>query len=78
MVTTIKFKNPFIQIFKYQYNNIIIKGDRMAKKNTSINIESEIMKAIKIRAAELEITQTELIERYLKEGLERDKKATTI
>lgn len=50
----------------------------MAKKNTSINIESEIMKAIKIRAAELEITQTELIERYLEEGLERDKKATTI
>lgn len=48
----------------------------MAKKNTTFNIESEIMKAIKMRAVELETTQTELIERYLKEGLERDKKAT--
>lgn len=44
----------------------------MVKKNTSFNIESSILKAVKIKAIQLETTQTELIERYLKEGLERD------
>lgn len=41
-------------------------------KQTSFNVDKEIMKAIKIKATELETTQTELIQRYLREGLERD------
>ena len=44
----------------------------MAVKMTSFNIDSEIMKKIKLLATEQEITQTELITRYLIQGLKND------
>lgn len=44
----------------------------MAKRNTSFNLESELLKEIKLQATREEITQTELITRYLKAGLKND------
>lgn len=44
----------------------------MVKKNTSFNLETELLKEIKIQATREEITQTELITRYLKAGLRND------
>lgn len=42
-------------------------------KKTSFNINKEVMKDITIMAAKLETTQGKLVERYLREGIERDK-----
>lgn len=42
-------------------------------KRTSFNVDKEVMKDITIMAAELETTQGKLVERYLREGIERDK-----
>lgn len=42
-------------------------------KKTSFNLDKTVMKNITIMAAELETTQSKLIEKYLREGLERDK-----
>lgn len=44
----------------------------MVKRNTSFNLESELLKEIKLQATREEITQTELITRYLKAGLKKD------
>ena len=44
----------------------------MVVKVTSFKIENEILKQIKIKATEKEITQTELITEYLKQGLLKD------
>lgn len=44
----------------------------MAVRVTSFKIDVEIMKQIKIKATEKEITQTELITEYLKQGLLKD------
>jgi len=44
----------------------------MVKKTTSLIIDSEIIKQIKIKCAEKDITQTELIHEYLKQGLIKD------
>lgn len=44
----------------------------MVKKNTSFNLDTELLKEIKIQATREEITQTELITRYLKAGLKKD------
>ena len=42
-------------------------------KRTRFNVDKEVMKDITIMAAKLETTQTKLIERYLREGVEKDK-----
>lgn len=42
-------------------------------KRTSFNVDKEVMKDITIMAAKLETTQGKLVERYLREGVERDK-----
>ena len=42
-------------------------------RRTSFNVDKEVMKDIAIMAAKLETTQTKLVERYLREGIERDK-----
>lgn len=44
-------------------------------KKTSFIINKEVMKEITIMAAKLETTQGKLIERYLREGIDRDKNA---
>lgn len=44
----------------------------MVKRNTSFNLESELLKEIKLQATREEITQTELITRYLTVGLRND------
>ena len=44
----------------------------MVKKNTSFNLETELLKEINIQATREEITQTELITRYLKAVLRND------
>ena len=44
----------------------------MVVKVTSFKLDTEIMKKLKITATEKEITQTELITQYLKEGLKKD------
>lgn len=44
----------------------------MVKKNTSFNLETELLTEIKLQAVREGITQTELITRYLKAGLKMD------
>ena len=44
----------------------------MVLKVTSFKLDSELLKQIKIKATEKEITQSELITEYLKKGLEND------
>lgn len=44
----------------------------MVIKVTSFKIEEDIIKQIKIKAIEKDITQTELITEYLKQGLIND------
>ena len=44
----------------------------MTSKVTSIRLETEIKKQIKLMATKKDITQTELISRYLQEGLKKD------
>ena len=42
-------------------------------KKTSFNIDKEIMKEVNMMAVKLETTQSKLVARYLREGVERDK-----
>ena len=44
----------------------------MVLKVTSLKIDSELLKEVKIKATQKEITQTELITEYLKQGLKND------
>lgn len=44
----------------------------MNTKVTSIRIETELKKQIKLMAIKKDITQTELISKYLQEGLKKD------
>ena len=44
----------------------------MVLKTTSLIIDSEIIKKIKIVCAKKEVTQTELIKEYLTDGLIKD------
>ena len=44
----------------------------MAIKVTSFKLDTELMKKLKIKATEKEITQTELVTKYLEYGLEND------
>lgn len=41
-------------------------------KRTSFNVDKDLMWQLKMKAAELKTTQTDLIHRYLREGIERD------
>ena len=41
-------------------------------KQTSFNVDEDLMWKLKVKAAELKTTQTDLIHRYLREGIERD------
>ena len=41
-------------------------------RQTSFNVDKNLMKQLKMKAIELETTQGKLIERYLREGIERD------
>ena len=45
----------------------------MTKKKTSFTLETDLLKYLKVKTAQLETTQTELIEKYLKEGLNKEK-----
>jgi len=45
----------------------------MVLKTTSFKLDSELLKEIKIKATQREITQAELITEYLKQGLKNDK-----
>jgi hypothetical protein len=47
-------------------------------KTTSFKLDSELLKQIKIRATEKEITQSELITKYLIMGLKQDKNVNSI
>lgn len=44
----------------------------MVKKSTSFKLDANLLKEIKKKAIDKEITQTELIEQYLKQGLKND------
>jgi len=46
----------------------------LAKKKTSIALDTEILKELKRKAIDLDTTQTELMEKYIKKGLESEKK----
>lgn len=42
------------------------------KKKTSFSLEPGLVKELKLRAVHLETTQTELVEKYIREGLKKD------
>ena len=44
----------------------------MVTKSTSFKLDTDLLKQIKIRATEKEITQSELVTTYLKNGLKYD------
>lgn len=48
----------------------------MTTQKTTINIDKELLKLVKLKALELDITQTELITLYLKNGLSNHMKIT--
>ena len=45
----------------------------MTKKKTSLNIEDDLMKDLKIMAIILNTTQSALLEKYITKGIEDDK-----
>ena len=45
----------------------------MAKKKTSFTLETSLLKDLKMKAVQLETTQTKLIEQYLKESLDEER-----
>lgn len=47
-------------------------------KKTTLNLDAELMKLIKLKALELNITQTELITLYLKNGLINNNKIVKV
>lgn len=49
----------------------------MKKQKTTINIDVDLLKAIKLKALDLDITQTELITLYFKYGLVNHNKIKT-
>lgn len=51
--------------------------ERITKK-TSFNIEIGLLKDLKRQAFETDTTQTELIHKYIEEGLKRDKNQKTL
>ena len=51
--------------------------ERITKK-TSFNIEIGLLKELKRQAFETDKTQTELLHKYIEEGLQRDKNQETL
>lgn len=45
----------------------------MVKKNTSFNLDEDLLTEIKIKAVKKKTTQTKLVEEYLGKGLKEDK-----
>lgn len=45
----------------------------MVKKNTSFNLDEDLLTEIKIKAVKKKTTQTKLVEEYLRKGLKEDK-----
>ena len=45
----------------------------MVKKNTSFNLDEDLLTEIKIKAVKKKTTQTKLVEEYLMKGLKEDK-----
>ena len=45
----------------------------MVKKNTSFNLDEDLLTEIKINAVKKKTTQTKLVEEYLRKGLKEDK-----
>lgn len=45
----------------------------MAKQQKNFRLESDLVTDIKYKAIELKTTESDLVARYIKEGLERDK-----
>jgi len=50
----------------------------MGFKQINFRIDDELAKELKLFAFEKEVTQTDLINRYVKEGLRRDKGQTKL
>lgn len=63
-----KSKNTYNDFFE------VIKINMENYKNITVNIEKVTLRQIKQLALDTETTQKEIINRYLKEGLKRDKK----
>jgi len=45
----------------------------MSVKKASFNIDTDLLKQLKFKAVEMDTTQTELLTKYLKEGLKNEK-----
>ena len=47
---------------------------KMVKKNKNVRLKEETIQELKLQAVKLKINDSELIERYITEGLTREKK----
>jgi len=45
----------------------------MTKKKSTFVLDSELIKDLKIKAIQLDVTPSKLLEQYIKEGLKEDK-----
>lgn len=50
----------------------------MVKKQKNFRIESDLIQKVKFKAVELNISESELVTRYIEDGLKRDENQTTL
>lgn len=50
----------------------------MSVKKASFNFDTELLKQLKHHAVELDTTQTDLVMKYIEDGLRRDKNQTKL
>lgn len=66
-------KGLYILIFISSYNQINIGGhNNMTRKKASFNLDTKLLKELKLTAVKLDKTQTKLVEKYIKQGLESE------
>ena len=50
----------------------------MTKKQKNYRIETDLIQRVKFRAVELQTTESDLVTRYIEDGLSRDKNQTRL
>ena len=50
----------------------------MVKKQKNFRLDSDLIQKVKIKAVELKTTESDLVTRYIEDGLKRDENQTTL
>lgn len=80
MALPIAEDNVYLNIIIDRYKNINLKEllKTMAKIQKNIRISEELNEKVKIKAVKDKVTASELITRYIEEGLKRDSNQATL